>query len=73
MARAFRTAGARHVLVALRDVPDRDARLFMLRFYAHLFGHPSEDPATAFAATTSELADAGDPIDWTAFILVRNR
>jgi CHAT domain len=38
--RAFRTAGARHMLVATRGVPDRDARLFMQRFYTHLFVQP---------------------------------
>ncbi len=72
MGRAFRVAGARYALVALRNVPDLDASLFVESFYGHLFANEPLDPEAAFAATITEMVNAEKLTDWTGFTLLRN-
>lgn len=50
LVRAFRTAGARYVLVALRPVGDQGASTFIQRFYHHWLAQTQSDPAAALRA-----------------------
>ncbi len=76
--RAFRTAGARHVLMALWSVRDTDAEAFMTAFYDRWFATgPQGDPAMALRATQLEFlndqrrAERRDPKVWAPYVLVR--
>lgn len=71
LTRAFRIAGAHHVLVALRPVRDSDARIFSELFYEHWLAADRPSPESAFRRAARELIDDGDEIDWTAFSLFR--
>ena len=54
LVRAFRTAGVRYVLVALRPVGDQGASAFMQRFYHHWLAQERSDPAAALRAARIE-------------------
>ena len=50
--RAFRTAGARYVLMTLRSITDRSAKDFMEEFYARWLNSPDNiEPAEALHQT----------------------
>jgi CHAT domain-containing protein/tetratricopeptide (TPR) repeat protein len=51
LVRAFRTAGARNVLVTVRPVSDRDTQLFLERFYTYWLGDARGDAAMALRQT----------------------
>jgi CHAT domain-containing protein len=72
LVRAFRTAGARYVLVALRPVGDQGASTFMQRFYHHWLAQTGSDPAAALRAAQIEAITAPKPHDptWAYFALV---
>jgi CHAT domain-containing protein len=72
LVRAFRTAGARYVLVALRPVSDQGASAFMQRFYHHWLAQPRSDPAAALRDTQAEAISAPDQHDntWVYFALI---
>ena len=75
LVRAFRTAGARHVLMTLQPVNDSRAKEFMLRFYQHWFDQNLSDPAKALRATQLSFIDENDPelklpSLWAPFVLV---
>ena len=72
LVRAFRTAGARYVLVALRPVGDQSASSFMQRFYYHWLAQAGSDPAAALRAAQLEAITTPQPHDptWAYFSLV---
>jgi CHAT domain-containing protein/Tfp pilus assembly protein PilF len=72
LVRAFRTAGVRYVLVALRPVGDQGASSFMQRFYHHWLAQAGSDPAAALRAAQVEAITAPEPHDptWAYFSLV---
>jgi CHAT domain-containing protein len=57
LARALRTAGAHNVLVTLRPVGDRDAQLFMQRFYGHWLEDARGDVAVALRQTQMQYIE----------------
>ncbi len=76
LVRAFRTAGARNVLMSLWPLGDRSAREFMARFYrTWLNGPKPKDLAVALRETQlSFIQDDNeslrDPRVWAPFVLV---
>ena len=72
LVRAFRTAGVRYVLAALRPVGDQGASTFMQRFYHHWLAQAGSDPAAALRAAQVEAITAPEPHDptWAYFSLV---
>ena len=69
--RAFKAAGAKHMMMSLWKVPDSETAEFMTIFYGHYLG---EKPVTAaFQQTQSEMRDKyrKDPYKWAAFVLIR--
>jgi CHAT domain-containing protein len=72
LVRAFRTAGVRYVLVALRPVGDQGASAFMQRFYHHWLAQERSDPAAALRTAQVEAITAPEPHDptWAYFALV---
>jgi CHAT domain-containing protein/Tfp pilus assembly protein PilF len=72
--RAFRVAGARHVLVALWPIGDEAARDFMERFYARWLAQENSDLGQALQETKLEYIRSGDPRErdpsvWAPFVL----
>lgn len=59
--RALFVAGARNVLVALWPVGDRDARVFMERFYEIWLSDPDKSPSEALVETQREFLASRDP------------
>jgi CHAT domain-containing protein len=76
LTRAFRTAGARNVLMSLWPLGDRSAREFMARFYrTWLNGPKPKDLAVTLRETQlSFIKDDNeqlrDPQVWAPFVLV---
>jgi CHAT domain-containing protein/tetratricopeptide (TPR) repeat protein len=71
LVRAFRTAGARNVMVTLRPVDDEGAAQFMQRFYFHWLRQTRSDPAAALRqAQREQIDDATTDSTWTGFLLV---
>lgn len=69
--RAFRTAGAKYLLMSLWKVPDAETSEFMQTFYAQW--QSTENIEEAFHATqkTMKAKYPNDPYSWAAFVLVR--
>jgi CHAT domain-containing protein len=63
LVRAFRTAGARNVLVTLRPVGDISTRDFVTAFYEHWLDQPRSNPAAALRATQLDYIKAGGTPD----------
>jgi CHAT domain-containing protein len=71
LVRAFRTAGARNVLVTLRPIGDFSTRDFMTTFYEHWLDQPRSDPAAALRATQLDYIKANQPPDtWAPYVLI---
>jgi CHAT domain-containing protein len=72
LVRAFRTAGARDMLVTLRPVSDQGAEEFMERFYFYWLRQARSDPAAALRAAQREAAKTteGGDATWASFIVV---
>jgi CHAT domain-containing protein len=75
LVQAFRTAGARWVLVSLRKVGDLSAKDFMIDFYDAWLAAPGSDPADALQATQMRWAadpnpQRSDPIRWAPWLIV---
>ena len=79
LVRAFRTAGARNVLMSLWPLGDRSAREFMARFYrTWLNGPKPKDLAVALRETQlffiqNEDESLRDPRVWAPFVLIEGR
>ena len=76
--RAFRTAGARNLLITLWSLYDYQARSFMNHFYREWLSSEDKDPSYALRQTQlayiqHEIAEFRDPIIWAPFILVETR
>lgn len=71
LARAFRMAGVRNLVMSLWTVPDEATAEFMSNFYRHLFD--GEDVAAAFRAAQTRMKTKykKQPSMWAAWILVR--
>jgi CHAT domain-containing protein len=70
--RAFRTAGARFVLISLWEVEDKQTRIFMEDFYKNWLSEKLEIPA-AFQKTQLKMQKNGVPAQfWGAFVLLGN-
>ncbi len=68
--RAFKIAGARHLIMSLWIVPDFQTQVFMTTFYKHWLDEKMTIPA-AFRATQTDLkARYGDAYNWAGFVLV---
>jgi tetratricopeptide (TPR) repeat protein len=75
LVQAFRTAGARWVLVSLRKVGDRSAKDFMIDFYDTWLAAAESDPADALQAVQRRWAadqdrERSDPINWAPWLIV---
>lgn len=69
MQRAFKLAGARHVLVSLWDVKDKETHDLMRAFYANWFG--GMDIREAFLAAQRKMAQQGlHPYYWAGWVLI---
>jgi CHAT domain-containing protein len=75
LARAFRTAGARNVIVTLWPLNDGEARDFMKDFYRNWLSQARSDPAKALRDTQSAYLKKDDPARrdprvWAPYILI---
>ena len=70
--RALRTAGARNVLVTLRNVGDDSAATFMRTFYSKWLSQPpgQSSPAQALDDTRSHFIATDPDFDWTPFVMI---
>ena len=67
--RAFRLAGAQHLIVSLWSVPDAETEKLMTRFYSHWLN--GADIRTAFSNAQKELKkEHPEPEKWAGFILI---
>lgn len=78
LARSFRVAGAKAVLVTLQPIDDALAAAFMEDFYDIWLAKPGTRPDVALRQTKQEWASDPDPRKshpsaWASFILVENR
>ena len=68
--RAFKIAGAKYLIMSLWQIPDRETKDFMVRFYEHFL----EDKMTipdAFRLTQKEMKERFyNPHQWAGFVLV---
>lgn len=69
--RAFKIAGARHLIMSLWQVPDFQTQVFMTAFYKHWLERKMAVPE-AFRATQTELRGrySGEAFKWAGFVLV---
>ncbi|MBK7242998.1 MAG: tetratricopeptide repeat protein [Saprospiraceae bacterium] len=68
--RAFKIAGAKHIIMSLWQVPDKQTSLLMTTFYKKYLEEKMTIP-DAFHAAQKELRDNGlDPYNWAGFVLV---
>jgi hypothetical protein len=75
LARAFRTAGARNVMVTLWPLNDGEARDFMKEFYRNWLSQVRSDPAKALRDTQNSYLKKDDPAlrdprVWAPYILI---
>jgi len=75
LARAFRTAGARNVMVTLWPLNDGEARDFMKDFYRNWLSQARSDPAKALRDTQNSYLKKDDPSlrdprVWAPYILI---
>lgn len=70
--RAFRTAGAKNVLMTLSPVEDEASKEFMVKFYAIWLTSPEgTSPADAMHETRLHFIKEGyDPAFWSPYVLV---
>lgn len=66
--RAFKMAGAKHLIMSLWQVPDKETEEFMIMFYEHLVKY--NDVKKAFSKTQLKMSKKYDPFYWGAFILI---
>jgi CHAT domain-containing protein len=76
LARAFRIAGARDVLVTLWPLNDGEAPDFMKAFYREWLAQTQRDPAAALRAVQSSYIDSDNPARrnphvWAPYILIQ--
>ncbi len=77
LARAFRIAGARYVLMTLWPLNDALAQAFMSDFYQDWLSHPGEHPAAALRRTQLAFINSPDakrrqPRHWAPYVLVES-
>ncbi len=72
LVRAFRTAGAKNVLMTLTPVGDKSSQDFMETFYDKwLSSEKSISPAEALHQTRLKFIHDGRPVqDWSPYVLV---
>ncbi|MFP4349977.1 MAG: CHAT domain-containing protein, partial [Desulfococcaceae bacterium] len=75
LVRAFRTAGAKAVLMTLTPVGDRSSRDFMVKFYENWLTAPEgTTPAQALHETRLHfISQKRDPAFWSPYVLVGGR
>ena len=68
--RAFKIAGAKHLIMSLWDVPDAETAEFMTHFYKEWLG--GKDIHAAFRHTQQVMQEAypNVPFLWAGFVLV---
>lgn len=68
--RAFKIAGAKHLIMSLWDVPDAETAEFMAHFYKEWLG--GKDINAAFRHTQQAMQEAypNEPFLWAGFVLV---
>ncbi len=66
--RAFKSAGAKSLIMSLWQVPDKETAEFMETFYAKLLKY--KDIHQAFSETQRKMRQKYDPFFWAAFVLV---
>jgi len=77
LTRAFRIAGARHVLMTLWPLNDDLARAYMSEFYQDWLSHPGEHPSKALHRTQLAFINSTDtkrrqPQYWAPYVLVES-
>ncbi len=78
LVRAFRIAGARHLLMTLWTLNDALAEAFMRDFYANWFQDPKRHPAVALRKTQlawihDQDPKRRDPQYWAPYVLIEGR
>ncbi|MCB2264125.1 MAG: CHAT domain-containing protein, partial [Candidatus Thiosymbion ectosymbiont of Robbea hypermnestra] len=81
LVRAFRIAGARHVLMSLWELNDSLAYSFMMDFYAKWFEAPDRHPAEVLReiqlawirSEDSKAARRSNPQYWAPYVLIEGR
>ena len=66
--RAFKMAGAKHLIMSLWQVPDQETTEFMNTFYSKLI--KSKNLKTSFFETQKQMRKKYDPYFWAAFVLL---
>jgi len=68
--RAFKIAGVKHLIMSLRQVPDKQTADFMIAFYKYWLSH-KKSIKEAFSLTQQDMSkNSDDPLLWTYFILI---
>ena len=68
--RAFKIAGAKYIIMSLWQVPDRQTKDFMNKFYEHL-SENNFKVREAFTKTQREMKERFyDPYSWAGFVLI---
>lgn len=70
LARAFRAAGAKAVMISLWKVPDRQTQELMILFYTNWLDNGMSKPEALNAAQREMAKRYDDPYYWGAFVLV---
>lgn len=68
--RAFKIAGARHLIMSLWQVPDFQAQVFMTAFYTYWLEKKQSIPDAFRAAQLDMQKQYNDPFLWAGFVLV---
>lgn len=66
--RSLKLAGAKHLIMSLWQVPDKETKEFMITFYTHLLD--SNNIEESFILTQKEMSKKYDPYYWGAFVLL---
>ena len=75
LARAFRTAGAKNILMTLWSVPDKETKELMSNFYKNLLKHQSKSEALRSAqlaerSIVKKRYGTDIPYFWAGFVLI---
>jgi len=70
MQRAFKIAGAEYIIMSLWEVPDKDTKAFMTKFYDFYLLKGLPIP-TAFYKAQKEMLEDNDVEEWAGFVLLK--
>lgn len=68
--RAFKKAGAKYLIAALWQVPDRETSVFMDDFYKNLFSNSMSIPDAFYSTQKTMKERFFNPFEWAGFVLI---